>query len=100
MEKTNKVFPGKLVIGFLLSIVMTVLAAWIALGTDFSKSVIMWMIGALAIFQAGVQLIMFMHINEGKSGMINTINIVYSVFIAAVIVAGSIWILTTGHAAH
>ncbi|MCT2535743.1 cytochrome aa3 quinol oxidase subunit IV [Aquibacillus koreensis] len=99
MEKTNKIFPGKMVFGFFLSIVMTVLAA-IVFYTDFTSSVKLWIIGALAIFQAGVQLIMFMHMNEGKSGMINTINIVYSVFIAAVIVAGSIWILSTGHAAH
>lgn len=100
MESINRIFPFKMVIGFILSIVMTIIAAWIALETNFSKNVIMGIIGTLAIFQAGVQLIMFMHLTEGKSGTINVINMVYSIFLALVIVFGSIWILTTGHAAH
>lgn len=79
---------------------MTVLAAIIALRTNLSGNVIMWIIGTLAIFQAGVQLFMFMHINEGKDGKTNYINIIYSVFMALIIVFGSIWVLTTGHAAH
>ncbi|GAA5416735.1 quinol oxidase subunit 4 [Paraliobacillus ryukyuensis] len=93
-------FPLNHVVGFLLSIVLTILAALVAMQTDFASNIKMWIIGTLAVFQALVQLIMFMHITEGKSGQINIINIVYSVFLAVVIVAGSIWILTTGHAAH
>lgn len=98
MLKTQ--FPLNHVVGFLLSIVLTIFAVFIALQTDFSNNVKLWMVGILAIFQALVQLIMFMHITEGKSGTVNIINIAYSVFLAAVIIAGSIWILTTGHAAH
>ncbi|UFT98293.1 cytochrome aa3 quinol oxidase subunit IV [Radiobacillus kanasensis] len=99
MAKEHKNSFWNHVVGFVLSIVLTFVAAGVALKTDFSYTVIMWIIGALAILQAGIQLFMFMHITE-KSGTINIINIVYSVFLALVIVFGSIWILTSGHAAH
>ncbi|WP_182200880.1 cytochrome aa3 quinol oxidase subunit IV [Paraliobacillus salinarum] len=96
----KKHFPMNHVIGFLLSIALTLFALFIAFETDFTTNVKLWIIGAFAIFQALVQLIMFMHMTEGKAKVANIINISYSVFLAVVIVAGSIWILTTGHAAH
>lgn len=92
-------FPWSHLVGFVLSIVLTLLAVYFAFYTDFSSTVVMWVIGTMAIFQAAIQLFMFMHLTE-KEGMINTINIIYSVFLALVIVFGSIWVLTTGHAAH
>ncbi|MFB1051130.1 cytochrome aa3 quinol oxidase subunit IV [Paraliobacillus sp. JSM ZJ581] len=95
-----KQFPIKHVVGFLLSIALTVFALFIAFRTDFTMNVKLWIIGAFAIFQALVQLIMFMHMTEGKAKVANIINISYSIFLAVVIVAGSIWVLTTGHAAH
>ncbi|RCW69630.1 cytochrome aa3 quinol oxidase subunit IV [Saliterribacillus persicus] len=92
-------FPWNHLIGFVLSILLTLFAVFIAFETDFSKTVIMWVIGTLAIFQALIQLFMFMHITEGKEGMLNVINIIYSIFLALVIVFGSIWVLTSGHSA-
>ncbi|WP_163537165.1 cytochrome aa3 quinol oxidase subunit IV [Gracilibacillus sp. YIM 98692] len=96
--KTNH-FPWNHLIGFVLSIALTLLAVFVAFNTDFSKTVIVWVIGILAIFQALIQLFMFMHVTEGKEGMINVVNMVYSIFLALVIVFGSIWVLTSGHAA-
>jgi cytochrome aa3-600 menaquinol oxidase subunit IV len=43
---------------------------------------------------------MFMHVTEGEDGKANIINMAYSAFMAIVIVVGSIWVLTSGHAAH
>jgi len=99
MSTKNTSFPWNHVVGFILSLVLTVLAALVVLYTDFSSTVKLWIIGAMAIFQALVQLFMFMHVTEGKDGGVNIINMVYSVFLAIVIVFGSIWVLTTGHAA-
>ncbi|CQR47073.1 Quinol oxidase subunit 4 [Paraliobacillus sp. PM-2] len=96
----KKQFPLNHVVGFILSVVLTIFAVFIALETDFTTTIKLWIIGAFAIFQAFVQLIMFMHMTEGKAKVANIINISYSIFLAVVIVAGSIWILTTGHAAH
>lgn len=95
----SKKFPISHVIGFLLSLLLTFGAAIVALKTDLSSSLILWIIGGLAVIQAGLQLFMFMHVSEGEKTT-QIINIVYGVFVAVVIVAGSIWVLTSGHAAH
>ncbi|WP_058308298.1 cytochrome aa3 quinol oxidase subunit IV [Gracilibacillus massiliensis] len=91
-------FPWNLLVGFVLSIALTLLAVFVAFNTNFSKSIILGIIGTLAIFQALIQLFMFMHVTEGKEGIINVVNMIYSVFLALVIVFGSIWVLTSGHA--
>jgi cytochrome aa3-600 menaquinol oxidase subunit IV len=98
MKKHDTGFPYRHVAGYLLSLVMTLLALIVALKTDFSGSTKMYIAGTLAFFQAGLQLTMFMHVNEGAEGKINLINMAYSIFLAAVIVIGSIWVLTSGHA--
>lgn len=98
MEKSTKGFPLSHVIGFVFSLILTFGAAGIALKTDLSFKVIMWIIGSLAIMQAGIQLFMFMHLREGEDGKTNVLNIIYGVFMAVVIVAGSIWVLSSGHA--
>ncbi|SHM49001.1 cytochrome aa3 quinol oxidase subunit IV [Gracilibacillus kekensis] len=98
MSANTSRFPWNLLVGFVLSIALTLLAVFVAFNTDFSKSIILGIIGTLAIFQALIQLFMFMHVTEGKEGIINVVNMIYSVFLALVIVFGSIWVLTSGHA--
>ncbi|WP_264739311.1 cytochrome aa3 quinol oxidase subunit IV [Cytobacillus firmus] len=95
-----KSFPISHVIGFVVSLVLTFAAAGIALKTNLSFKVIMWIIGSLAVIQAGMQLFMFMHLREGEDGTTNLVNMIYAVFLVIVIVVGSIWVLTSGHAAH
>lgn len=90
-------FPTTHVLGFLGSLLMTFLAAVIALKTSWSFSVIMWIIGSLAILQAGLQLFMFMHVNEGDARRVQLINIIYGVFLAVVIIVGTVWIMSGLH---
>jgi cytochrome aa3-600 menaquinol oxidase subunit IV len=97
MDNHSKGFPISHVVGFFMSLVLTFGAAWIALQSSLSMKAVMWIIGTLAIAQAGIQLYMFMHMNEGDDKVTNNINILYSAFIAVVIVAGSIWVMTSGH---
>lgn len=97
MDNHSKGFPISHVIGFFMSLVLTFGAAWIALQSSLSMKAVMWIIGTLAVAQAGIQLYMFMHINEGDDKVTNNVNILYSAFIAVVIVAGSIWVMTSGH---
>lgn len=81
------------VFGFVLSLVLTFAALFVALKTSMSFNVIMWIIGILAIVQAALQLFMFMHLRDGEDSKAQTINVVYGVFIAAVTVFGSIWVM-------
>lgn len=93
---TNK-FPISHVIGFLSSLALTFFAVWVALKTNWTFQSILIVIGGLAAIQAALQLFMFMHMNEGKDGKAQTINIIYAIFTAVVIVAGSVWVMSSGH---
>ncbi|HYK73217.1 MAG TPA: cytochrome aa3 quinol oxidase subunit IV [Pseudoneobacillus sp.] len=90
-------FPVHHIIGFISSLALTFFAVWVALKTNLSFKMILFIIGGLAIIQATLQLSMFMHLNEGDDGKVQTINIIYAIFTAVVIVAGSIWVLSSGH---
>ncbi|MDF2938729.1 MAG: subunit of cytochrome aa3 quinol oxidase [Paenibacillaceae bacterium] len=93
-------FPTSHTLGFLGSLLMTFLAGVIALKTSLSFSAIMWIIGSLALLQAGLQLFMFMHVNEGDARKVQLINIAYGVFMAIVIVVGTVWIMSGLHQHH
>lgn len=97
MSNHTKSFPLSHVIGFFMSLVLTFGAAWVALQSELSMKAVMWVIGSLAVIQAVIQLFMFMHMREGNDKLTNTINIVYAFFIAVVIIAGSIWVMSSGH---
>lgn len=86
-------FPWKHIIGFASSIILTLIAMWVALYTSLSVKVILTIIVILAVIQAGIQLVMFMHMNESKSGTIQSGTMYFSAFIAVAIVAGSIWVM-------
>jgi len=88
-------FPWKHVIGYLISLVLTVIAFWIALGMHLSVAVTLSAIAVLAVFQMLVQLFLFMHLTERIHGDTYQRLFIYTgIFFAAVVVAGSIWVMT------
>ncbi|WP_416730498.1 cytochrome aa3 quinol oxidase subunit IV [Fictibacillus sp. JL2B1089] len=98
-------FPWKHLIGFVLSIVLTLFALWIALETDLSMTWILIIIFGFAILQAALQLLMFMHVTENstKGNLTSRVqigNILFAAFVAIVIVIGSVWVMAAGHAKH
>jgi cytochrome aa3-600 menaquinol oxidase subunit IV len=90
----HETFPWKHVIGFILSLLLTFAALWVALSSGLSTAAVIGIIVILAVIQASLQLFMFMHMTESDSGKIQTINMAYSFFIAIVVVAGSIWTMS------
>ncbi|MDQ6597377.1 cytochrome aa3 quinol oxidase subunit IV [Bacillus salipaludis] len=96
MEKHSHGTPLTQVLGFVFSLVLTFVALFVALKTGLSFNAIMWIIGTLAVIQAGLQLFMFMHLRDGEDSAAQTINVIYGVFIAVVTVAGSIWVMSFG----
>ena len=97
MDYSTKRFPISHVVGFVLSLLFTLSAAWVALKTALPVKTIIIIIGSFAFIQAGLQLYMFMHMNEGEDGKTQTINVLYGLFIALVTVFGSIWVMSAGH---
>ncbi|WP_062353728.1 cytochrome aa3 quinol oxidase subunit IV [Bacillus kwashiorkori] len=100
MSKQKTSFPYFHVVGFLLSIAFTVLALMVAFQTNLPVKTVMIIIGGFAVLQAGLQLFMFMHMTEGKDKYSKVIHTVYAIFMAVVIVIGSIWVMTAGHSIH
>ncbi|MBC1475026.1 cytochrome aa3 quinol oxidase subunit IV [Listeria grandensis] len=92
--------PWKHIVGFALSIALTLLAVWVVFESTLSKSVIITVIFIFAFIQAALQLLMFMHMTEGQNGRIQVSNILFAAFIAIVVVMGSYWVMEIGHMNH
>jgi cytochrome o ubiquinol oxidase operon protein cyoD len=85
------------VIGFLLSIILTIVPLVIVMGGIFSKSTTMVIIVALAVMQFVVQLLFFMHLREGENARWNIMALLLGAIILLTIVAGSVWIMLYSH---
>ncbi|APC47194.1 cytochrome aa3 quinol oxidase subunit IV [Virgibacillus halodenitrificans] len=98
MANSKKRIPTNHIVGFLLSLVMTIVAAWAALQSDLPVMWIIIGIMALAVLQAGVQLFMFMHVTESASGNGHVPwNMMFHGFaLAAIVVAGSLFTMSFG----
>lgn len=95
----KQLFPMKHVMGYLLSLVLTFIALSVAY-YDVSYATGMGILSVTAIIQASVQLFLFMHVSESSDKHAVYINIVYAIFIALVIVFGTLFTMIWGHAGH
>ena len=88
----SELFPRKLVMGFVFSLVLT-LAALTVYFLDMSFAVGLTILLATALVQAAVQLIGFMHVGESEDKVPIYLNIYYGVAIALVTIFGTMLIL-------
>ncbi|WP_433748116.1 cytochrome o ubiquinol oxidase subunit IV [Falsibacillus pallidus] len=82
------------VIGFILSIVLTIIPLVLTLKHVISGTTLIVSIVGMAVLQLLVQLFFFMHIREGEKPRFNVWALILGLFIVFVIVAGSMWIMT------
>ncbi|PGS54578.1 cytochrome aa3 quinol oxidase subunit IV [Bacillus sp. AFS041924] len=91
----SALFPKHQVVGFIQSLVLTIIALSVYyLDLPFNVSFAILIVTAL--LQAGLQLIVFMHMNENEDKGVLYINLGYAVFIAVAIVFGTLWTLIWG----
>jgi len=88
----KELFPAKQVMGFIFSLVLTVVALLVYF-MDMSFTVGMTILLVTAFIQAFLQLVVFMHAGESKDGKSIYTVIYYGVIIALVTVFGSLLIL-------
>lgn len=88
------------VIGFVLSIVLTIIPLVVVLNGLMSKTGTLVLILLMAVLQFAVQLVFFMHLKEGKDAKWNMMALLLGIIILLTIVAGSIWIMTYNAVAH
>ena len=91
----SALFPKQQVIGFIQSLVLTAIALsvyFLELPYKVSFAILL----VTAILQGGLQLIVFMHMNENENKRVLYINLGYALFIALAIVFGTLWTLIWG----
>ncbi|WP_339167498.1 cytochrome o ubiquinol oxidase subunit IV [Brevibacillus sp. FSL L8-0520] len=82
------------VIGFILSIVLTIIPLVLVMNHMLEKTALVITIMVMAILQFIVQLFFFMHIREGEKPRYNVQTLILGLVIVFTIVVGSIWIMT------
>ena len=82
------------VIGFILSIVLTIIPLVLVLNNMMNKVALVATILFMAILQFLVQLFFFMHIREGEKPQYNVMALILGIVFVITIVAGSIWIMS------
>ena len=81
------------VIGFILSVILTLIPFGLVMYPAFSSSVLLMAIIGLALLQILVQLGFFLHMNTKADEGWNMLALVFTVLIIAILVVGSMWIM-------
>jgi cytochrome o ubiquinol oxidase operon protein cyoD len=81
------------VIGFILSIVFTIIPFWTVAQSNFSTSIIVIIVAISALIQLLVQLIFFMHLGAESKPRLNLASFIFSFLMILIIVIGSFWIM-------
>lgn len=81
------------IIGFILSIALTIIPYLIVVNHAFAINVVALSVVAIGIVQLLVQLIFFLHLNTSQDGQDNLLSFVFTFLIIAILVVGSLWIM-------
>lgn len=81
------------VIGFLSSIILTIIAFYLVITAAFPPKTLYIVVGGLAITQLFVQLIFFLHVNTHSKSSWNLLSLVFTLVVVLVLVLGSLWIM-------
>ena len=87
-------------VGFIASIVLTLLAVFVTLYTSMTFQAKVTIIFGFAFIQAALQLLMFMHLTEGKDGRTQLFKVIFAIIITLITIIGSYWVMVGGHSAH
>jgi cytochrome o ubiquinol oxidase operon protein cyoD len=80
-------------VGFLLSLLLTVIPFWMVMQPSFSHSTTVISLIAFAVVQVLVHLYFFLHLNFSAQQRWNLIAFAYTTLLVLFIVLGSIWIM-------
>lgn len=80
--------------GFILSVILTVLAFWLVMGNVFEKSgVTALVILVLGAIQMCVHVIYFLHMNTRAEGGWSMLAMIFTIIIVVIALAGSLWVM-------
>jgi len=81
------------VIGFILSLILTIIPLMLVLNHMMAKTPLTISILIAAILQFAIQLFFFMHLREGNGPKYNAMALILGLVFAVTVVFGSIWIM-------
>lgn len=82
------------VIGFALSVVLTVIPFWLVMGgATLSKGIVAFVVIAFAVAQMVVHVVYFLHLKPGTEDGWNMTSLVFTLILVAITLAGSIWVM-------
>lgn len=81
------------IVGFVLSVILTVAAFWVVMNPGMSAAGIATTVVILAVVQILVHLGCFLHMSPRKNGEWDFVALVFTVVIVGLLVAGTIWIM-------
>lgn len=84
-------------IGFILSIILTVIPFGMVMTGGFSREMLLGVIGITALVQVLVQLIFFLHMNSSEEQRWNVIAFTYTILTIAILLIGSVWVMNYLH---
>ena len=88
------------VIGFLLSIVLTIIPLVLVFNTGMEHKTLVFVSMAMAVLQFAVQLFFFMHVREGEGPKYNVYALILGIVFVVTFVGGSAWIMTFNAQSH
>lgn len=80
-------------IGFIISIILTLLAFYLVAGNYFNDVVLDSAIVSLGVIQAFVQLFFFLHLGEESEPRWNFMAFLFMAGVIVILVAGTLWIM-------
>ncbi|MCR3755700.1 MAG: cytochrome bo3 ubiquinol oxidase subunit 4 [Sodalis sp. Psp] len=80
-------------IGFILSIILTVIPFAIVIHGSASESMLITVLVVCAVMQILVHLIYFLHLSTSSKQQWNLIAFVFTVLIIVILIVGSLWIM-------
>ncbi len=82
------------VIGFLLSVVLTVIPFWLVMANVFDNSLVTAiLILELGVVQIFVHMYYFLHMNSSSEGGWNMMALIFTVVIVLIALIGSMWVM-------
>lgn len=81
------------IVGFVLSIVLTLVAYFAIVNDWLSGTAALLFVAALAVLQLLVQLLFFLHMGQERGPRWNLMTFVYAGMVVVIVVIGSIWIM-------
>ncbi|WEG12984.1 cytochrome o ubiquinol oxidase subunit IV [Pullulanibacillus sp. KACC 23026] len=85
---------GSYILGFICSIVLTLIPLWLVLGDIGSHRVQINLIMLMAVLQFLVQLFFFMHVRDSEKPRYNVVALIFGAVFVITIVLGSAWIMS------